>query len=243
MERVPVVVRVAVTNENLMADSLRNDGKHLKENPILEEILYDRIVGIVRKLAFQYRKSTVNEVEDLVQDCIAKIWSSREQFNKDIASLSTWVWWVCRSVLNTDSKKSRRHRKTFKFISQKNDGENHVDVSEYFYSVTSGSDGDVGVAEVVGMKMAIENLYEQHGYDEKRKEVLDALFCIEEDGIFVASVHRATLRLMMPGQELPVKAPDNMKKEYIKKHGEVIRFVRNIVRPVFARHVGGDFHG
>jgi len=211
MERFPVLCRVAVTNENLLADSIRNDGVHLRENPILEEILYERIVGLVRNLSNKYFMSSSNELDDLVQDCLARVWGSRSQFDRNKASLSTWVWTVCCSVLNSDFRKSQRYKNVFKFISQPQSGDESQDVAEVFYSTTSGSssEGEMGISDVVGMRMAIEHLYEQHSDNEKRRQMLDALFCVEEDGVFVTSTHRAAFRMVMPLDAVSNDIPDD----------------------------------
>jgi DNA-directed RNA polymerase specialized sigma24 family protein len=234
--RIPTVSRVPVTNENLMVDAGKGDGDALAEFPFLQELLYERIVGLVRNLSFKYTANSINEFEDLVQDCLTRIWSSRRTFDPNKGCVSTWVWRVCSSVLNSDFAKSKKYKGKLKFWSQvsKEETGDITETDEVFCA------DDMSVDKQVSLRMAIEELYRRHGKNAVRKGMLDALFCIEEDGVFVASAHRAAFRMAFPGVAFTVDLPPEEKVRLQKKSGELMRFIRAFVRPVMEKHMGEE---
>jgi len=234
MKRVPVLCRVPITNESLMMSACKgSDGCLLEKYPFLMDLLLERILGIVRSLSFKYVVNSSQEFEDLVQDCLVRIWSSRKTFDPKKGRLSTWVWRVCCSVLNSDFGKSKRYKDKFRFWSQTSsqDSGDPLDSSEIFCS------NNADVQDIVAFRCAVSDLYVRHGANSSRKEMLDAIFCVEEDGLFVASIDRAAFRLVFPGVLFTDKLPQDQKLLFKKKHGELMRFVRTFVRPVFLKHI------
>jgi RNA polymerase sigma factor (sigma-70 family) len=78
-----------------------------------ERAFRDCIAGLLHRMAFKYVQGSQRDAEDLVQDCWLRILAYLGSYNPKKAKLTTWVWWVCRSVLNRDAELSKRERERF----------------------------------------------------------------------------------------------------------------------------------
>jgi hypothetical protein len=86
---------------------------------------------------------------------------------------------------------------------------------------------------------AIVELQNEFCEDEEKTEYLDAIFQTEDDGSFIASTKRAAFKLSFPGKSFSDDLTEEQKNKFEKKHGELSRFVKNCVRPIFVKHLKG----
>jgi RNA polymerase sigma factor (sigma-70 family) len=114
IERVPVFVRVPVTKEHV-AGCINSDFVCSRSvcscseyNRV--EILHEGIIKLVYKHAHSYRINSDDTFEDLVQECCLRIWKRLSGFDPKKASLTTWIWYVCLSVLNRNYAKTKKRK-------------------------------------------------------------------------------------------------------------------------------------
>jgi DNA-directed RNA polymerase specialized sigma24 family protein len=235
--RKPLVKRVPITNENLLIDSCKKDGHGLDDYPFFAELLYDRIIGIVRTLSHRYKDNSINQVDDLIHDCMVRIWSKRSDFDPTRGRVSTWVWYVCTSVLNSDFRASKRFLKTMKRVETRDD-DSEEDGGSSFDEMFCAD--ELAPSQTIEFRAAIDDLYNRHKSKPRRKEMLDALFMVDTDGVFIANVQRAAFRLAYPGCKFTADLSPDDAKPVQKITGELTRFIREFVRPVFAKHLKGE---
>jgi len=108
--RICPVVRKAVTKEGLavrIGQGWASDAE--------KTIFHDLIVNLIKKRVSKYYATSRDDFEDLVNDCWVKIFRYIKTYNPSKSKVSTWVWWVCRSVLNQDYGYSQRWKENHIF--------------------------------------------------------------------------------------------------------------------------------
>lgn len=175
-KRNPVVRRRPVTKEWL---AVRCSQGRADESE--KRIFHDMIINLIRKNASKYYEASKDNFEDLVQDCFVQMWQYLHTFDPRKARLSTWVWVVCRSVLNQNFSDTKRYRK-------------HVRVSSSEVEFHSGPQ-IVGVGVNIDIKQLLDSLYDYCEPD--YHNVLQEMFGGKEhfvipEKIVVAEVARRT---------------------------------------------------
>jgi len=115
-QEIPNQKRVPITKEfmamTLAAEANGEEVSHpAKEH--FRDALHDSIVRLVGDISSQYSRTCADETDDLMQDCMLRIWKKIGKYNEERANFSTWVYHVCRSVLNRKYHKTKRHRQFF----------------------------------------------------------------------------------------------------------------------------------
>jgi len=105
------VDRVPVTQE-YMAEAIASDSPHPAKK-IFERALYDSIIRMVIGLANGYAVNSIDEADDLVQECMKRIMTNLHNYNSEKAKFSTWAYRVSKSVLNRKYVQGSRHSDTF----------------------------------------------------------------------------------------------------------------------------------
>lgn len=75
------------------------------------EALYEGIIQLVRSRANKFKTPDVQDTEDLVSSCCSRIWETIHMYRSDKGWISTWIHYVCRSVLCCEYNDSMKHAK------------------------------------------------------------------------------------------------------------------------------------
>lgn len=76
----------------------------------MQERFYQSITKLVGNLASRYAGTCMDGTQDLMGDCWLKISKNIARFDPSRATLTTWTWMVCRSILNRRYQLSCRSR-------------------------------------------------------------------------------------------------------------------------------------
>ena len=182
-DRIPVTQRRAVTREYLAATVGRGTIHPMQERMDMPTLLHNGIVKLVYKNANSYAVNSRDSVDDLAQACLLNIWKRLHTYNPKKGAFSTWVWHVCRSVLNGRYSRDRKHTKN---LSKSG--------SEALEQVSHDDDNHCSVNGQI--TDAIDFLFERYP---KMSDVLTSMFgerhnCAISDKICVAQIARDTGR-------------------------------------------------
>jgi len=105
--------RVPITKEfmaTVVAAERRGDAPSSPEHEDFQTALYESVVRMVGMLAEKYSVTCIDETDDLMQDCFTRIWKKLDSYDPEKGRFSTWVYCVCKSVLNRKYRRSQRRR-------------------------------------------------------------------------------------------------------------------------------------
>lgn len=108
--------RVPVTQEFIAMTLGAETRGEVSRHPAREhfpDALYKAIERLVGDRAFKYSQGCIDDTDDLIQDCMIRIWTKIGNYDEDKAKFTTWVYHVCRSVLNRQYSNSRKYKNTF----------------------------------------------------------------------------------------------------------------------------------
>ncbi len=109
-KRVPVTKEFMATS---LAAEMKGDSPPHPAKEHFREALYESIVRLVGDLSHRYSFTCVDNTDDLMQDCMLRVWKKLENYDSSKGKFSTWVWYVCKSVLNRKYSKSKKYRSVF----------------------------------------------------------------------------------------------------------------------------------
>lgn len=110
------VERVPVTQEHLV--EMIVGGADGSTKTMLERALYDSIIRMVIGIANGYAVNSVDDADDLVQECMKRIMTNLHKYDCDKAKFSTWAHRVSRSVCDRKYLTSAKIKKTFVRMSE-----------------------------------------------------------------------------------------------------------------------------
>jgi len=120
IERKPVRIRVPVTLDSLaelMAKDFTCDRRDCNcKIPLANhfwQALYDSIIALVYNLAKKYAITCNDNVPDLAQDCLAKIFRKLPQYERSRGKFTTWIWHVCSNELRRKYRKTKKRRRVW----------------------------------------------------------------------------------------------------------------------------------
>lgn len=215
----PKLRKFPVTNETLLAGSVQ---KNFPEN--LKSLLCEKIIGLVSQCCIR-RPVPFCPIEDLVNECYLRIWSYRHTYDYRRAKVSTWVTWVCRSVLSLLRKKSVRHNGVVTLISEDEESRDSL-----LDPMDDGIKSDVAVS----IEDAVKEIREKAKGDEFATKVVSRMFT--EKRLFVSPEEIARdLANVSPTKKKPqmTRVEKMAIEDNIVKIDEV---VKSIVSPVMSAH-------
>jgi len=201
--RKPVISRTPHTQNTLAESAGRGECK-----PEHVQLLLDSIEKLIYDRAKGYRYSSMQEIEDLHQQCRLRFIESLPRYRMAKSSLTTWVYYVCQSVLNRDNRESKRMREKIVFA---------PDIRDTF---KERKEKHEDILLQLDIKKLIVSLFERHP---SKRHILLAMFGdpskdsweIKEFPRSIADVHRET-------------------RDF--EYNEVAHFFKNCVRPAFEQH-------
>ena len=104
----PVTHKAPATKEYLAQVVGGNAGTGHSREDEFGDILYKSVESLIFKFAWRYEVNSRDDINDLVNDCAARIFKNISKFDPDKANFTTWVWSVCTGVLNTHFKRGKR---------------------------------------------------------------------------------------------------------------------------------------
>jgi DNA-directed RNA polymerase specialized sigma24 family protein len=127
--RHPILNRIPVTPTSIAARMAANTSVQKWERQLFEKIavrcaqkiatdeeriaFHDGIIKLIRGMAKKFENQN-QDMDDLVQACLTRLWETLHHFNPNIATLSTWTHFVVKSVLCRmygETKKGNRMRR------------------------------------------------------------------------------------------------------------------------------------
>lgn len=123
VERVPVTpafVRVPITKERLavaVSGNFSCNKPHCACQAFnLRSLLHSSIERLVAQHARGYATTICEDPADLVNECFQAILKKLHGYNPQKSMFSTWVWKVCKSVLNAIYHQRKRHRERVMYV-------------------------------------------------------------------------------------------------------------------------------
>jgi len=129
-ERIPIV-RVPTTQKHLACvlsgKFVCTDKKCLCHQAEVHfaDVFYSSISNLVFLLANKYSTSCIGDVKDLSQICMKRIIQNLHMYNPEFA-VSTFVWHVCKNILNREVKETSHHRSVFEDVPL----DDHIDIGK-----------------------------------------------------------------------------------------------------------------
>ena len=105
------VDRVPVTQEYMVEVMVRDTAHPAKQS--FQRALYDSIIRMVIGLANGYAVNSIDEADDLVQECMKRIMTNLHNYDSEKAKFSTWAYRVSKSVLNRKYTQGSKYSNTF----------------------------------------------------------------------------------------------------------------------------------
>lgn len=92
---------------------------------IESDSFYHGTVRLIRQLATPFWKKNPNwyQMDDLIQLCYSRIWETLKLYNPDKAAISTWLYYVCMSVLCKEYNGAKIYKHRFFMPDDKEDEE------------------------------------------------------------------------------------------------------------------------
>lgn len=177
--RAPVTRRMPITKELLAVKIVQQ-----KASEEEKRLFHDLIINLIRKNAIKYCATSMDELNDLIQDCFLQVWQYLHTFNPKKAHLSTWVWIVCRSVLNQNFADTCHYR-------------NHVHSLKGDFDFSKRFRQSQVVNSNMDVRQIINQLYEHCScdYHDILKEMFGDETCLMiSEKIIIADVARRTKR-------------------------------------------------
>lgn len=165
------VQRVVATRDYIIAQIVSGEATEREK-----VAFHDGICKMIYKMAGPYVRSSRDDFDDLVNECWLRILNYLPRYNPKKAKFTTWVWYLCRSVLNRNAELSKRHRHRMRHPSDlrrgKMDDDARCDEFGGVASVPSVDDAkSLSIREIC--KDAVACLWFNHV---KQQDILIALF-------------------------------------------------------------------
>ena len=103
------IQRVTVTKQYLIRQIVSGEATDLERTAF-----HDGICKLIYKMAGPYARQSRDDFDDLVNECWLRIFTYLPRYDSEKAKLTTWVWYLCRSVLNRNAELSKRHSQRMK---------------------------------------------------------------------------------------------------------------------------------
>ena len=90
-----------------------------------KQAFYDGMVRLVRQISTGFQKRNPNWYGDdeLMQLCFTRVWETIHHYKPESGALSTWVHFVCHSVLCKEYNSSKQYRGKFYFVEEDKNNE------------------------------------------------------------------------------------------------------------------------
>jgi len=111
VERIPILGRSPISREYLAAAVATNKAHPVQKRMDMPDKLYNGIRKLVYQRANSYAINSRDEVDDLAQSCLFHIWERIHKYDPSRGAFSTFIWHICRSVLNGNYSNDQKHIK------------------------------------------------------------------------------------------------------------------------------------
>ena len=187
-----------------------------------EEAFYEGTIRLMKKMAFSFQKRNPEwySPEDLIHLCFARVWETLHSYDPNKAMLSTWIYYVCNSVLC----KEYNSTKTYK--------------QHMFCCDDNGRDGDEG-----GSSRGVEKYgctEEDNLLKLRMREAIVEVFHDHPDEILV--LRECFGDPFAENYEPPAKLPSKMEvaRNLGLEYNVVYTFFKDVIVPHF-KHLFPDF--
>jgi DNA-directed RNA polymerase specialized sigma24 family protein len=103
-EQMAVAVALDLTGKKILGVS---------DRITLHNTLHESIKKLVYQLANKYAVNSIDKEDDLAQNCMKRIFSQLWRFDPKKGKFTTWIWYVCTSILNKGYHKGLRGKNIF----------------------------------------------------------------------------------------------------------------------------------
>lgn len=217
------LVKYPVSNETLLAGSV---SETFPKN--LKDLLCEKIMGLVKQCCLRGVSSKV-DLDDLVDECWLRIWNYRHTYDYNKAKVSTWVTWVCRSVVGLVNKKTARHYQMNVLAS--------VDEEEDDSSRREPAAKGANDCDLLSVREAIKEIKKEAASDPFAAKIVEDVFDVKKKK-FLASFSELALAVSYPKGFFGKRSKMSYKErtEYKRDFDKIVDVFRGIVFPAFRRH-------